>query len=732
MVEGSPLAVADDLAIDSSAFLWAVDKIKPQPDNTIYFSSSAAYPIKLRGSSSAEDITNLSDLTYGWAKLTGEYLALLAHQKYGLNVSIYRPTSGYGEDQHEAYPFTSLIKKAVRKDNPIYILSNAIRDFMYIEDFVSCVLKTYHKIQGQDPVNLGSGIGMSFTDLAKKMAKIVGYDAQVMIQKQMPLGVQYRVGNTSLLQRLGCKAETPIEMGIKKSIRYHMRESQISSSASHSKNNDRKYNQTSMYSSIQCIAGNHKIDKGKYFGKHITDAFKFPLLDPKFRTCKVRNVCWEKGQLIYYEHPTLKHNVDRDFLMEDINSEGFYAGQWSPEPFYFAVKNTSVPQHVPFDRSRIAYLDAHSNSYNYGHYILDNVFPHFVAAKLFDVDFTAGRQVFESSCKHFGSMPEKVAHYAVPFNSSLGTYRTACLEKMNMLWPFFFEKEPLYLEPVYTNSVCFDTILVGQGSTFGLKSADPSKGVSMREFRDFVVKRVSTVGLIPTQIDQILVGERSAGHSGGEKVEDLCQRVTAVVDLLNAQSANPFSVKCIVNQDVSFIEEVQAVQQSKILISVHGTISYMSLFARDNTQIIVLADNNDPRLKEHNVLMYATHFTCRYLMWDKFDSIDGLILLAISDIVGNSNGGPRWNNLKNAHATKLSNSKVDLSKVRTPYQSMRPAEGTLIKSPATGGAIYLVTNGTRCCFSSRAVFQSRGYDFSDVFLIADYEMLDIPTGPDLN
>jgi hypothetical protein len=62
---------------------------------------------------------------------------------------------------------------------------------------------------------------------------------------------------------------------------------------------------------------------------------------------------------------------------------------------------------------------------------------------------------------------------------------------------------------------------------------------------------------------------------------------------------------------------------------------------------------------------------------------------------------------------------------------MRPAEGTLIKSPATGGAIYLVTNGTRCCFTSRAVFQSRGYDFSDVFLIADYEMLDIPTGPDL-
>ena len=121
------MAVADDLAIDSAAFLWAVDKLKPQPDNMIYFSSSAAYPIKLQGTDSevllTEDMINLSDpsndiakpdLTYGWAKLTGEYLALLARQNYGLNVSIYRPMSGYGEDQHEAYPFTSLIKKALR------------------------------------------------------------------------------------------------------------------------------------------------------------------------------------------------------------------------------------------------------------------------------------------------------------------------------------------------------------------------------------------------------------------------------------------------------------------------------------------------------------------------------------------------------------------------------------------------------------------------------------------
>ncbi len=43
MIEQNPLAVADDLSIDSEYWQWAV---KTRPKKTICFSSSAAYPIK--------------------------------------------------------------------------------------------------------------------------------------------------------------------------------------------------------------------------------------------------------------------------------------------------------------------------------------------------------------------------------------------------------------------------------------------------------------------------------------------------------------------------------------------------------------------------------------------------------------------------------------------------------------------------------------------------------------
>ena len=114
-IDGDPLAVATDLAIDSDFFNWVV-KAKNRP-KVIYFSSSAVYPTELQERKShaklAEHLVTfrhfrvgIPDMTYGWAKLTGELLAKHAVEKYDADVVIYRPFSGYGEDQSFDYPFS--------------------------------------------------------------------------------------------------------------------------------------------------------------------------------------------------------------------------------------------------------------------------------------------------------------------------------------------------------------------------------------------------------------------------------------------------------------------------------------------------------------------------------------------------------------------------------------------------------------------------------------------------
>jgi hypothetical protein len=65
------------------------------------------------------------------------------------------------------------------------------------------------------------------------------------------------------------------------------------------------------------------------------------------------------------------------------------------------------------------------------------------------------------------------------------------------------------------------------------------------------------------------------------------------------------------------------VQRAKVVVSVHGTISYMVLFTRDGTQQISIASPKE--LKENQILLYATHFHTLYLTWDHVKELPGLL-----------------------------------------------------------------------------------------------------------
>ena len=175
-IERNPLAVAEDLSIDADFWKWAVEAM---PGHIISFSSSAAYPVSMQeseGEKLKESDINFSstlgmpDLTYGWAKLTNEYLGILAAKTKGLKVATYRPFSGFGEDQSLDYPFPSICKRAAEKSNTeifeVWGSGLQSRDFVHIDDIVDGVLSTYEKISDGSAINLCSGVLTTFKELA--------------------------------------------------------------------------------------------------------------------------------------------------------------------------------------------------------------------------------------------------------------------------------------------------------------------------------------------------------------------------------------------------------------------------------------------------------------------------------------------------------------------------------------------------------------------------------------
>lgn len=52
----------------------------------------------------------------------------------------------------------------------------------------------------------------------------------------------------------------------------------------------------------------------------------------------------------------------------------------------------------------LTFLDANSWTFNYGHYMIDNVIPAFTAAKIFNIPFVHTQQLMETNCRLFSTL----------------------------------------------------------------------------------------------------------------------------------------------------------------------------------------------------------------------------------------------------------------------------------------------------------------------------------------
>lgn len=230
LIEGDPIMVAKDLAIDAAFFLW-VTRDPKRVGKVLYASSSAAYPVHLQGKNGALALVEkhidfgpelgVPDLTYGWSKLTGEYLARLAHQKYGVSIASVRPFSGYGEDQDLAYPTPSIALRVARGDDPIEVWGTGKqgRDFVHIDDCIDAFFVILDKVRDGTGVNIGTGKLTSFIELIETMLSIEGGKAKIAPRSDKPVGVISRYADTEhLFTKIGWRPKISLEEGLRRTL----------------------------------------------------------------------------------------------------------------------------------------------------------------------------------------------------------------------------------------------------------------------------------------------------------------------------------------------------------------------------------------------------------------------------------------------------------------------------------------------------------------------------------
>jgi len=225
-IEGDPMAVALDLSIDAEFFYWICQH---RPERVLYPSSSAAYPVNLQSPNGAialseadidfEKNLGVPDMTYGWSKLTGEFLARIAAGHYGIPVVCIRPFSGYGEDQDLSYPVPAIAARAARREDPFEVWGTGKqgRDFVHIEDVLDLIFILMDHVSDGSAYNIGSGKLTSFLELIGLFTRFAGYSPEIRPLTDKPVGVHSRYCDMSLVEsRFGWKPKISLEEGMKR------------------------------------------------------------------------------------------------------------------------------------------------------------------------------------------------------------------------------------------------------------------------------------------------------------------------------------------------------------------------------------------------------------------------------------------------------------------------------------------------------------------------------------
>jgi nucleoside-diphosphate-sugar epimerase len=203
-IDHEPMKVATDLAIDSDFFQYV---LRTRPARSVYFSSSAAYPVRLQTDASRHrlgetdvDLNNVStpDAIYGWVKLTGEQLAHHANEM-GAGVYVFRPFSGYGEDQDLDYPWPSFAQRARDKSKDAFTVwgdGRQVRDWVHVDDVVDTVVNALDwDPYTLGPVNVCTGVGTSMNEVVDEFMLQSGHAVPIKHVLDAPVGVQHRVGD---------------------------------------------------------------------------------------------------------------------------------------------------------------------------------------------------------------------------------------------------------------------------------------------------------------------------------------------------------------------------------------------------------------------------------------------------------------------------------------------------------------------------------------------------------
>jgi GDP-L-fucose synthase len=171
---------------------------------------------------------------YAIAKIAGVKMVEAYRSQYGSDFINVMPTNLYGPGDNYHPEYSHVVAALIRRfhgaklsgapELAVWGTGTPRREFLYVDDMAdACVhlMKTY---SGDELVNIGTGEDITISDFARVVARTVGYTGAISFDPSRPDGTPRKLLDVSRLAKLGWKARTSLEDGIRLAYRAYLNE----------------------------------------------------------------------------------------------------------------------------------------------------------------------------------------------------------------------------------------------------------------------------------------------------------------------------------------------------------------------------------------------------------------------------------------------------------------------------------------------------------------------------
>lgn len=169
---------------------------------------------------------------YGLAKKMLLVQSQAYRQQYDFNSIFLLPVNLYGPgdnfDPRSSHVIPALIRKCVEAQEAgaehivVWGDGSPTREFIYVEDAAEGIALATARYNESEPVNIGSGFEISIKDLAEKIARMTGFEGELVWDISKPNGQPRRALDTSRArEKFGFEAQTDFDAGLEKTIDWY-------------------------------------------------------------------------------------------------------------------------------------------------------------------------------------------------------------------------------------------------------------------------------------------------------------------------------------------------------------------------------------------------------------------------------------------------------------------------------------------------------------------------------